>query len=142
MQPWILWVIFAVSLFLVEILTPGAFYFACLGVGALLAAGVSLLHFPWWFPWTVFLVTSLVLLFASRPLAHRLMRGGGQLSNVDALIGQRARVTEAIDAATDRGAVRLEGEIWRAKADETIPAETWVEVLRVEGTRVIVKRST
>lgn len=141
MQIWMLWVIFAVLLFLVEIVAPGAFYFACLGVGALIASVVSLAQVAWWVPWGAFLAGSVVLLFISRPLAHRLTRHGGQSSNVDALIGQRARVIEAIDPVTEKGTVRLGGEVWRAKAGEAIPTESWVEVTAVEGTRVVVKQS-
>lgn len=142
MSHWMLWLIFSVLLFLVEILTPGAFYFACLGVGAALAALVSLAAVQWWVPWAVFLVGSVILLFVSRPLAHRLTRHAGLPSNVDALIGQRARVIEALDPTTERGAVRLGGEVWRAKASEPIAADSWVEVVEVDGTRLIVKRSS
>lgn len=140
MHPWILWCSFAVILFLVEIVTPGAFYFACLGLGALIAAAVSLFAVAWWGPWCVFLGGSIVLLFVSRPLAQRLTRGHAKPSNVDALLGQRALVTEAIDARKGAtGLVKIGGEMWRAEAKEPIATSTWVEVVAVEGTRVIVQ---
>ncbi|MBI4367551.1 MAG: NfeD family protein [Deltaproteobacteria bacterium] len=140
MQPWILWCSFAVLLFLVEIVSPGAFYFAPLGVGALIAAAVSLTGLAWWVPWTVFVACSIALLFASRPLAHRLTRGHSRPSNVDALLGQRGRVMEPIDALKGTGLVKIGGETWRATADEAIAAESAIEVLSVDGTRLVVKR--
>lgn len=140
MKPWVLWLIFSVLLFLVEILAPGAFYFACLGVGAVVAALISLTAIQWWVPWLVFIAGSVALLFASRPLANRLTRHAQRPSNVDALIGQRALVTEDIDPDKGPGMVRVGSEMWRGQADEQIAAHTWVEVTGVEGTRLIVKK--
>lgn len=141
MQPWIVWTSFAVVLFVAEMLTPGGFYFACIGVGALLAALISVLTALWWGPWGVFLAASVVLLIVSRPLAHRLTQSGSKPSNVDALVGRRARVTEPIAPDRGTGMIKVDGDTWRATADEAIAAENFVEIVAIEGTRAIVKRT-
>ncbi|MBI4238205.1 MAG: NfeD family protein [Deltaproteobacteria bacterium] len=141
MQPWIVWTIFAVVLFVAEMLTPGGFYFACIGIGALLAALLSVLTTLWWGPWGIFLAASVILLIVSRPLAHRLTQAGAKPSNVDALVGRRGRVTVAIEPDRGNGMVKIDGDIWRATASEAIPAEHFVEVVAIEGTRAIVKRT-
>ena len=52
-----------------------------------------------------------------------------------------AVVIEAVQPHGVTGRVRLGSEEWRAAADgeELIPAETAIEVLRVDGTHVVVQ---
>ena len=56
------------------------------------------------------------------------------------LIGQPAKVIEAIDGANDLGTVRIDREEWRAESGDgaAIPVGTPVKVVEVRGTRVVV----
>ncbi|MHB9155928.1 MAG: NfeD family protein, partial [Endomicrobiales bacterium] len=137
---WSLWIISSVALFIVEILTPGAFFFACLGVGALFAGIAQALELPYGLPYMVFVVVSVVSIYTVRPIAKRFFKQNDKRSNVDALMGQKAWVTEAI-SPTHLGMVKIEGELWRAEAGETIEPGNWVEVVAVKGTRLEVKIS-
>ncbi len=132
------WVLSALVLFLIEMITPGLFFFACMAVGALLAGLVTWMGLgPVW-AWTTFFGSSTALVLLVAPLARRwLRRIPPSPVGLDAMVGRRARVVEAIDPATGRGQVRVEnGAHWRAIAEDSIPVDTWVQILEVVGTRL------
>ena len=132
------WVLLALVFFVIEMITPGLFFFACLAVGAFLAGLVAWLGLgPVW-AWSVFFGSSTLLILTIAPLARRYLKGMPHSPvGREAMAGQRARVVEAIDPATGRGQVRMEnGAQWRATANQTIPADTWVQILEVVGTRL------
>lgn len=132
------WLIAAVLFLVIEMVTPGLFFFACLAVGALLAAGAGWLGFGNTASWIVFLLSSTLLVLAVAPLARRWMKRMPQTPvGLSALEGQRARVVEALDPDRATGQVRLEnGALWRAISVEPIPSDTWVRILEVTGTRL------
>lgn len=138
---WSFWFMAAVVLFLVEILTPGAFFFACLGIGALFAGlTVLLVPVPWIpLPWLVFAMFSLLSIYTIRPLARRMFQHEEKRTNVDALIGQIAVVTEALEPL-HRGMVKVDGEVWRAEAKESIPEGARVQVTAVKGAHLEVRK--
>jgi len=137
---WSVWLMAAFGLFLFELLTPGGFFFTCLGVGALAGAISFSVTSIFWVPWLAFAVFSLISMYTIRPFARRLFQPVESKTNVDALIGQRALVTDAI-LPPALGTVKVEGEIWRAQASEPIEAGNNVEILAVKGTRLEVKKT-
>ena len=92
--------------------------------------------------WAAFLVVSIVLLAALRPLARAHQRSRGQVKmGTAALVGQTATVVERIANAEGVGCVRLDGEIWTARAyddDEIIEPGTRVHVLEIRGATALV----
>jgi len=132
------WVIAAVVLLVLEMVTPGLFFFACLAAGALVAALAALLGAGTWVIWMTFFLASLALVLVVTPLARRYTRGvATEPVGLDALRGQRAMVVDGISRATGQGQVRLaHGALWRAFAEEDIPEGCWVEVIGVVGTRL------
>ena len=133
------WIVVSLICFAIEILTPGVFFFACLGVGALGGCAAFAIMKDAAVSWVVFAVVSIASVFLLRPFALKYLSKGVKKSNVDALIGQKAWVTEAINPPA-LGMVKIIGEIWRAQASEQVPDGTWVLVEKVEGTRLIVKK--
>ncbi len=137
---WSFWIIAAIVLLIIEIATPGVFFFACLSVGAFFGGITALFNLPYWAPWIVFLFVSILSIYLIRPFARKMFAvNKPEKSNVDALIGQKALTTEAINPP-HLGLVKVEGELWRAEAREAIEAGTCVEITGVNGTRLIVKR--
>ncbi len=136
-----LWLIAAVVFFVIEMVTPGLFFFACLAVGALLAALTAWMGWSGLANWMVFLGSSTLLVLIIAPLARRYMRRmPTEPVGLGALQGQRARVVERLDPDQGTGQVRLEnGALWRAVSDAHIPEATWVRVLDVTGTRLRVE---
>ena len=139
MDAWVLWLIAAVIFGVGEIATTGLFLAPFAG-GALVAALLSLIGAGTVISLAMFLVVSVVLLAALRPIARAHRRQPAALrTGTAALIGRTATVVEWI--STDEGCVRLDGEIWRARAydeDEVIEPGTRVHVIEIRGVTALV----
>ena len=141
MDGWLLWLIAAVILGIGEIATTGLFLAPFAG-GALVAAVLAALGVGTVIEWAAFLVVSVVLLGALRPIARAHMRQPARLrTGTAALVGRTATVVERIANDDDVGCVRLEGEIWRARAfddDEVIEPGARVHVIEIRGVTAVV----
>jgi membrane protein implicated in regulation of membrane protease activity len=136
---WSVWITGSIILFVFEMLTPGGFFFACLGAGALITAICCVFSVPFWAQWVIFSIVSLFSIYSLRPIAKRYLQKHEKKSNVDALIGKKAQITEAVNPPA-LGMIKIEGEIWRAESSENIEKGALVEVVAVEGTRLKVKK--
>ncbi len=143
MEAWLLWLLAAVILAVGEMLTL-SFFMAPFAAGALVAALVSGLGIGGLVPWAVFLVVSAVALVALRPLARAHRRTPPSLrTGTDALAGRRATVLERIANSEGVGTIRLDGEVWTARAyldDEVIDAGAQVEVVEIRGATALVSQ--
>jgi membrane protein implicated in regulation of membrane protease activity len=144
---WIVWTIFGVVLIIAEVFTPG-FVLLWFGVGALAAAVASILgldSLPLQF--LIFAVTSIALTAASRTIFinyftrekpdDRLKMG------MDALPGKVGTVVSSSKGALHEGAVKVYGSTWTAypaEDEEPLEAGDRVEVLRVQGASIYVRR--
>ena len=136
----IIWAIMIVFFTLVEAFTLGltSIWFA---VGSLAALIASALGLNIVIQFVAFLVVAIVLLIYTRPVAKRIFKVGINKTNVDALIGKHGYVTKAIQLK-ELGQVKLEGQIWTAKGQEyeTYEVDEQVEVMAIEGVKLIVKK--
>ena len=144
MEPWLLWLIGFVLLLIVEMVTPGTFYFVCFAAACLVAAPVEYFLGNTVVSWGAFIVASAGLIVAARPLVRTYLHHETVPSNVDALIGRRGKVIKAI-AAHDAGVVKIGAEEWRAVLAEAGPGQgvaegETVEILAVEGAHVKVRK--
>ncbi len=140
--PVLIWFILGVVCFLLEMALPGfiVFFF---GVGAWCTAVAC-----WLTPvglngqLVIFLVGSLLSLFALRGLLRRTFLGssshGEEMSGV-AQHGETAEVAVAIVPPAE-GKVRYSGTLWRATAEEEIPIGEVVTILSQDGLVMHVKR--
>jgi membrane protein implicated in regulation of membrane protease activity len=137
------WLIAAVVFVAIEILPPAThFAFLALSVGALAASIVAAFFTPVWLPWAVFVVVSAALLPVMIPLARFLFMPKARGAQSEAAPGARALVLEPI-RPSGPGIVKLGLEEWRANSEsESFEKDEWVEVLRVEGTSLIVRKPT
>ena len=94
-----------------------------------------------WVQVAAFFVVSIAALIATRPLVKRWSQRTVRPTNLDQVIGQTARVTEAIDNTVPCGAVYVQGKTWTARSEsgDPIPADTLVTVARMEGVRLFVR---
>lgn len=91
----------------------------------------------------VFVVVSFTLLIFTRPFMIQYVNGKTKKTNVESLIGQKARVSSLIDNEQSMGAAVVNGQEWTARAEkdgETIEANTPVEIVAIQGVKLIVKR--
>ncbi len=136
---WTYWIIAGFALVIIEILMPTSFFFACIGIGAILAGAVTFFTGQSWIQWAVFLLGSVLSIYLIRPLVKPFFRHGVKKSNVDELIGKKAVIIEAINPPAF-GMLKVSGELWRAQADEKIEQGTMVEISAVEGTKLKVRK--
>lgn len=137
------WLITCVVFIILEILPPPThFFFVCMAFGALGGAIAAVFSTMAWLPWVVFAVVSVALTPLMIPLAKFLFTPKPHASNVDALIGQKALVTEAVQPRVP-GVVKIQGESWRAISQEDdFKKDQWVEIVRIEGASVIIRRTS
>jgi membrane protein implicated in regulation of membrane protease activity len=138
---WWIWVIaFAVFVFveaityqLVSIWLAGG---ALGGLIALLCGGSVYVQL------TAFVVVAALLLILTRPFVKKLMKTRHTDTNVDALPGKTAVVTEEIDNRESRGRAKVGGIEWRAESKEgsIIAKGETVVVDSISGVRLIVKK--
>ena len=141
MEDWLLWLIIAVVFGIGEIATLG-FFLAPFAGGAAVAAVISAAGVPFVGSLAVFLVISIALLAALRPLARSHRRMPPQIrTGTAALVGKPAMVLERIANDEGVGCVRIDGEVWTARAymdEETYEAGTRVQVVEIRGATALV----
>jgi membrane protein implicated in regulation of membrane protease activity len=141
MSGWILWVIAACGFGVGEMLTTG-FFLAPFAIGAVLAAFVDALGAGELASWIVFVAVSVLTLAVVRPIARSHMRVPPQIrTGSAALVGQQAIVLERIANGEGVGCVKIDGEVWTARAfddDQVIEAGTRVQVVQIRGATALV----
>jgi membrane protein implicated in regulation of membrane protease activity len=141
MDAWVLWLIAAVIFGVGEIATVG-FFLAPFAGGALVAALLAAIGAGTALSWVAFLVVSVVLLAALRPIARRQRRQPPALrSGTAALIGKTGMVVERISNDEGVGCVRIDGETWTARAydeDVVIEAGERVHIMEIRGATALV----
>ena len=141
MDAWVLWLIAAAIFGGGEIATL-SFFLAPFAGGALIAALAAAAGAGMAISWVVFLVVSVVLLAALRPLARSHRRLPPQLrTGTAALVGRTGMVIERIVNDEGVGSVRIDGEVWTARAydeDQVIEAGKRVQVLEIRGAPALV----
>jgi membrane protein implicated in regulation of membrane protease activity len=108
--------------------------------GAFVALIVSLFTDNIFIQASVFLVVSAALLLSLRPIFSRYLKKNDIKTNADRLIGKVAVCTSAI-LDGERGEVKIEGKIWTAISNDAVAIGEKVEVLAIEGVKLVVKKS-
>jgi membrane protein implicated in regulation of membrane protease activity len=141
MDEWVIWLIAAVIFGIGEIATLG-FFLAPFAGGALVAALLSAVGAGSAISWASFIVVSVILLAALRPLARSHRRMPPQLrTGTAALVGKTAMVVERIVNDEGIGCVRIDGEVWTARAydeDDVIEVGKRVQVIEIRGATALV----
>lgn len=136
----IFWLVAFAVLLIIEIVTLGltTVWFALGAVAAFLAAyvGASVV-----IQCVVFLIVSIILLVATRPLVTKLFNQKRERTNAESLIGQKAIVIEKIDPIRGVGRVEVNGMEWSAKTDESgvIEKDIIVSIKGIQGVKLIVE---
>ncbi|SET03632.1 NfeD family protein [Anaerobranca gottschalkii] len=140
---WVFWLV-AIFVFLIGELFTTSFFLIWFAMGALVGLIFSLFGAGDVIQLISFAVTSGILILNSHKIVNKYIYKNSKeiKTTVDALIGKTGIVLQKIDNSENKGLVRLGGEQWSATAiedDLIIEEGTKVEVVRVEGVRLIVK---
>lgn len=136
---WYVWLILAGVFVIGEVLTSGFLIF-WLSLGSLIAMVVSFFTDNIIIQTTVFLISSVILILATKPLVKKFANIETVKTNVQSIIGKKGIVTKDINSIKATGQVKIEGELWSAIGinDMDIPEGTEVEVNEIKGVKVIV----
>ena len=141
MDAWVIWLVVAVVFAVAEVLNLSFFLFP-FAIGAAGAALVSLAGGGAVLAWPVFAVLTAVSFGVVRPIAKRHLEMPPQIrTGTAALIGRNAVVLERIDNDAATGQVRIDGEVWSARAydeDRVFDAGERVQVLEIRGATALV----
>ena len=113
--------------------------------GALAALVLSLSGVEEWIQLVSFFALSSVLLVIARLFLRKyvIKKVGKEKTDTDLLIGRQVRVEESIDNSEEKGAVKVNGQIWSARMvndEETASAGEFVTVESISGVKLICKR--
>ena len=135
---WYLWLIAAGVFFIAEMITTGFLVF-WLGIGSLLAMITSFITDSIFIQTAVFVISSVILIPLTKTLVSKYIDNGKRfVTNAYGIIGKTGIVIADINTLEATGQVKVNGEVWSAKADTNIPKGTEVEVLKIDGVKLIV----
>lgn len=138
----VIWLLIAVGLAIAEVFT-GTFVLLMLAAGALAASLTGALGGELWAQAGAFALVSALALVVVRPAIRRhLVQGGSPTPmGIEAIEGAPGVVVELVDA--DRGMVKIEGELWSARAydgHQVIEPGERVRVVEIKGATALVWR--
>ena len=137
---WRIWLIIAGFFFVLEIFTAGFLVF-WLGLAGLLALIVSFITTNLAIQTAIFVVTSCILIFFTRPLITKLLKiddKGLFPTNVYRMYHKEGIVLEDITPTT--GKVKISGEYWSAISDSVIPKDSHIKVIEIDGVKLKVEK--
>jgi membrane protein implicated in regulation of membrane protease activity len=141
MDAWVLWLIAAVIFAVAEVINLSFFLFP-FAIGAAGAAAVGLAGGGLALELITFAALTGVSFTVVRPIARRHLTLPPHIrTGTAALIGRTGIVTERIVNDEGVGAVRLDGEVWTARAydeDQVFEAGTRVHVMEIRGATALV----
>jgi membrane protein implicated in regulation of membrane protease activity len=138
----IVWLLLAVGLAIAEVFTA-TFVLIMFAAGALAASATAALGGNLTVQGLVFAIVSAAALFGVRPVIRRHLdkSGADTPMGLAAIEGSHALVLERVDA--DHGMVKIDGEMWTARAfdaNEVFEAGERVRVIEVKGAIAMVWR--
>lgn len=138
---WQIWLIIAILFFILEMMGPGFLLF-WVGVGALITMVVSLFVDSLVIQIGVFTISSILLLFCTRPFVKKFTKNDTTITNANSIIGKKAIVTKEINSLKGTGQIKINGEAWSAKSsnEDIIEEGAKVTVLNINGVKAIVEK--
>ena len=108
--------------------------------GAVAALIMSAIGFNPFVQYVVFIVVSVLLLIFTRPILSKFLASRKTSTNSDRLIGKTGVVVMDIDPISATGQVKVEGQIWSAKTEDStkIAEGTEVDITDISGVKLIV----
>ena len=138
---WYIWLILAGVFLIIEIMTVGFLIF-WLSIGSLFAMITSLFTDNIVIQTTVFVISSIGLIFLTKPLVKKLNKTDDTIAtNAYSVIGKKAIVTQDINPTLGYGQIKVNGETWSAKtiSDNIIPKDSEVIIKNIEGVKAVVE---
>lgn len=138
------WLILLIVFLIVEATTVSlvSIWFAGGSIIGLIAAA---LHAPWWLQILLALITALILLYFTRPIAVKYFNKDRVKTNVESLIGKQAIVISEINNLQGIGQATVGHQQWTARSVEDgviIPVGAVVVIEEIKGVKLMVRDIT
>lgn len=139
-EMWWIWMAIAAILLIAEIFTAG-FFLLWFSIGAAGAGILAMLDVGRPAQLIVFILLSGILFVFGRRFAERVTENQPPGIGADRFVGQNGIVIESIENKANKGRIMIGSDEWRALSDngEILKIDTMVEVMRIDGTKAIVK---
>lgn len=138
-----IWLIVAIVLVILEIMTAG-FGVICFAIGAVFSALIAGLGGNITWQIVVFAVVSLLTFIFLRPVVIRFLdkKSKDVRTNADAVVGRKGVVSERIDAEQHTGRVAVDGDDWKAVSEDgsVIEKGVTVEIVKLDSIILTVKQ--
>ena len=137
MEYWVMWLVIVILLTIIEFATVNlvSIWFVISGILSLI---ISIFTDNFLIQFGVFVLGGILLLLMTKPLLKKMKLFPTTKINLDRIIGMDGIVTEEIKKNIV-GEVKVDGKLWSAVADETIPVDTVVKVEKIDGVKLVVK---
>ena len=143
MEGWHIWIIIALVFVIIEMFTSG-FAVMCISIGCLFGAVASAIDWELKWQLLVFAIGTALAFMTVRPLVYKFFYNKSHevKTNMDALVGRKALVTELIEGDLHQGRVKVDGDDWKAVCENTEPIEVGeaVEIIAINSIIVTVKQ--
>lgn len=139
----IVWAVIFTLALMAELLTEAlvSIWFC---VGAIVAFVITFIpRMPYWGEIIVFVGVSLITFLVLRPILQKKLVHLHSKTNVDTMIGKKGIVVKRI-TSLEKGEVKINDIIWNAikrDEDDTIEVDSIVEVISIQGNKLLVKKS-
>lgn len=138
---WLAWLLVSLLCLVLE-LTNGDFFIICFAIGGTAATILSAFCDSFTAQVILFAVVSALSIFFIRPFALKYLHKNKEqrVSNADAIIGRIGRITERIEP-NEYGRVKIDGDYWKAQANNNTAIEegTQVRIVKLESIIVTVE---
>ena len=141
----LIWAGVGLTLMLAELIIPGGII-VFLGLGGIIVAGSLQLGLieGWVHAFTLWFISSLVLLIAFRNTAQKMVGGDSTIENTDEeldIYGHDVEVTETIGPGDKMGRVEYQGTSWTALGDgSTIEAGSHAKIVCRDNISLVVEK--
>ena len=137
----ILWLGLFIFFLIVEAATVAltSIWFAA---GALLALIVSFFKLGILVEIVFFAISGILFTVFTKPILSKRLLKTREKTNYESVIGEKAKVTETINNIENKGTVMINGLEWSARSEngDEYAVDDIVQVIKVEGVKVIVKK--
>lgn len=87
----------------------------------------------------VFIISTTLSLLLTRPLVNKYIKKNVEKTNIDRVIGSIGIALTDMEPLKN-GRVKVDGKNWMASSDDIIKKDEKVEVLKIEGAKIVVKK--
>ena len=139
---WYIWLIISGIAIIIEFFTVGFLIF-WFSIGALIAMIVSFFTDNIFIQTSVFIISSTLLIFATKPFVKHFDIPNPLRSNVYSLTDKIGIVIQEINSSNSTGQIKVDGETWTAVCENpssVIPGDSKVRIIKIKGVKAVVTK--